>query len=646
MNTLATPILDDVSTPDDLRGLSTDILPALAQELRSEMIDAVSGIGGHFGAGLGVIELTIALHYVFNTPDDRIIWDVSHQTYPHKILTNRRDAIRTIRQQGGLYGFTKRSESPYDPFGAAHSSTSISAGFGMAIARDQLGKDHQVISVVGDGAATGGMIYEALLNVGASDSQMLVILNDNGMSISPSEGALTNYLNSVVAKDGIMDDARVAEAIEKLGQRDMSPKDRISPALASEDTMFGQMGCHYIGPIDGHNLEHLVPVLAAIKDQNKGPVFLHIITEKGKGHPFEKTHKENYHAVGKFCPKSGEMAPKIAAGAPTFTKVFAESLIEEAKKDERIVALTASMPSGTGLDIFGAAFPDRTFDVGIAEQHAVTFAAGLACDGMKPFATIYSTFLQRAYDQIIHDVALQNLPVRFAMDRAGLVGNDGATHAGSFDLAYLSCIPNMVIMAAANEAELTHMVSTAAAYDDGPSAFRYPRGAGFGVERPAAGQILEIGKGYIVQEGTKVAILSLGGRLDEAMKAAKILEVNGLSTTVADARFAKPLDTDLIERLAKEHEVLLTIEEGSSGGFGSSVISHLAKAGKLQSGAKIFPMTLPDRFIAHGSPVQQYTDAGLMSVNIVNRVMSIMSQGAGDIETATALQIQNIHAAE
>jgi len=393
-------------------------------------------------------------------------------------------------------------------------------------------------------------------------------------------------------------------------------------------------------------LDHLVPVLAAIQKENAGPTFLHVITEKGKGHPFEKPHKENYHAVGKFCPKSGEMAPKIAAGAPTFTQVFAESLIEEAKTDERVVAVTASMPSGTGLDIFGAAFPERTFDVGIAEQHAVTFAAGLACDGMKPFATIYSTFMQRAYDQIIHDVALQNLPVRFAMDRAGLVGNDGATHAGSFDLAYLSCIPNMVIMAAANEAELTHMVATATAYDDGPSAFRYPRGAGFGVERPVKGQTLEIGKGYIVQEGTKVAILSLGGRLNEAMKAAKVLEVNGISTTVADARFAKPLDTDLIERLAKEHEVLLTIEEGSSGGFGASVITHLAKVGKLQSGAKVFPMTLPDRFIAHGSPVQQYTDAGLMSVNIVNAAMNMISLGTDAFDPTIQSHIPKIHAAE
>ncbi len=643
---LKTPILDKISTPDDLRKLDSDSLIPLADELRNEMIDAVSGVGGHFGAGLGVIELTVALHYIFNTPADKIIWDVSHQTYPHKILTGRRESIRTIRQKNGLYGFTKRSESEYDPFGAAHSSTSVSAGYGMAVARDQLGEDFNVISVVGDGAATGGMIYEALLNVGASERQMLTILNDNGMSISPSEGSLTNYLNSITAKNGLMDDQQIQQAIDGLPQNQLTSKHTIDARLASEDTMFGQMGHHYIGPVDGHNLDHLVPLLTAIRDKSAGPVFLHIITEKGKGHPFKVPHKENYHAVGKFSPQSGEMAPKISGAVPTFTQVYADSLINEAKQDPAIVAVTAAMKSGTGLDIFSKEFPERTFDVGIAEQHAVTFAAGLACEGLKPFATIYSTFMQRAYDQIIHDVALQNLPVRFAMDRAGLVGNDGATHAGSFDIAYLSCIPNMVVMAAANEAELTHMVTTAATYDDGPCAFRYPRGAGFGAERPETGSILEIGKGYIVSEGTDVAILSLGGRLNEAIGAAKILKENGISASVADARFAKPLDTELIERLASEHAALITIEEGSSGGFGSSVITHLAKAGKLDGKTKVFPMTLPDRFIAHGSPVQQYIDAELMAKNIADRAMSLVSTGKKEFKSVTPMPGQKIYAAQ
>ena len=642
MKMLKTPVLDGVSTPTDLKKLDVDILPRLAQELRAEMINAVSGIGGHFGAGLGAIELTVALHYVFNTPDDKIIWDVSHQTYPHKIITGRRDSIRTIRQKDGLYGFTKRTESEYDPFGTAHSSTSISAGFGMAVARDQLGEDNKVISVIGDGALTGGMAYEALLNVGASDSQMLVILNDNGMSIAPSEGALTNYLNSVVAKDGLMDEARLNAAIAELSTIDKSAPDY----LARAETAFGQLGCHYIGPVDGHNLDHLVPVLTAIRDDSKGPVFLHIITEKGKGHPFAEPNSQNYHAVGKFCPETGKMAPKIAGNAPTYTQVYAESLIQEAEKDERIIAITAAMPSGTGVGVFQKAFPQRTFDVGIAEQHAVTFAAGMACDGMKPFATIYSTFMQRAYDQIVHDVALQNLPVRFAMDRAGLVGNDGATHAGSFDLAYLSCLPNMVIMAASNEAELMHMVSTAAGYDDGPIAFRYPRGCGMGVDRPAHGTPLTIGKGEILMEGTKIAILSLGGRLFEALDAALTLNASGLSTTVADARFAKPLDTDLIERLAREHEVLITIEEGSSGGFGASVMTHLAQAGQLQSGAKIFPMTLPDAFVSHGSPQQQYEEAGLMSRNIVDRALAMLGISKADLERPSASAVRKIYAAK
>jgi len=628
--TSKTPLLDTVNTPYDLKKISKSDLPALANELRTEMIDAVSGIGGHFGAGLGVIELTTALHYVFNTPDDKIVWDVSHQTYPHKILTGRRDRIRSIRQKDGLYGFTKRYESEYDPFGAGHSSTSLSAGFGMAIGRDFAGQDNKIISVVGDGAATGGMIYEALLNAGASDSQFLVVLNDNGMSIAPAQGALTNYLSSVVQCRGLMSDAQIAEHIESL----ISSGAASHEELAQCQTFFEQLGFHYIGPVDGHNLDHLVPILETIRDKTSGPVFLHIITEKGKGHPFETPHKENYHAGGKFCPNTGVMAPKSAGAPPSYTKVYADSLIHHALQDEKIVAITAAMPSGTGLDIFGAVFPERTFDVGIAEQHAVTFAAGLACEGMKPFCTIYSTFLQRGYDQLIHDVALQNLPVRFAMDRAGLVGNDGATHAGSFDLAYMSCLPNMMIMAAGDEAELVHMMATAAAYDDGPSALRYPRGAGIGVKLPEIGQVLDIGKGRVLKQGSQIAILSLGGRLGEALCAAETLETRGLSTTVADARFAKPLDIDLIESLAREHEVLITIEEGASGGFGAHVLTHLARTGALDNGLKIRPMTIPDQFISHGSPTDQYVEAGLMANDIVNTALDALGQSDSGVSHA------------
>jgi len=620
--TSKTPLLDTVQTPKDLKIIAKADLPQFADELRSEMIDAVSGIGGHFGAGLGVIELTTALHYVFNAPDDKIIWDVSHQTYPHKILTGRRERIRSIRQKDGLYGFTKRTESDYDPFGAAHSSTSISAGFGMSIGRDFAGEENKVISVVGDGAATGGMIYEALLNAGASDSQLLVVLNDNGMSIAPAQGALTNYLSSVVKCRGMMTDAQIADHVQNMMSSGAASHDE----LAQCQTFFEQLGFHYIGPVDGHNLDHLVLLLEAIRDKTSGPVFLHVITEKGKGHPFETPHKENYHAVGKFCPDTGTMAPKSAGGPSSYTKVYADSLIDAARQDEKIIAITAAMPSGTGLDIFGAAFPERTFDVGIAEQHAVTFAAGMACEGMKPFCTVYSTFLQRGYDQLVHDVALQNLPVRFAMDRAGLVGNDGATHAGSFDLAYLSCLPNMMIMAAGDEAELVHMVATAAAYDAGPSALRYPRGAGLGVELPETGQILEIGKGRVLKQGSHVAILSLGGRLGEALSAAEILSTRGLSATVADARFAKPLDINLIERLAREHEVLITIEEGASGGFGAHVLTYLARAGALDKGLKIRPMTIPDAFISHGSPTDQYIEAGLMARDIVNTALGALGQ--------------------
>ena len=622
--TLKTPLLDQVKNPDDLKSVDPRDLKTLADELRAEMIDAVSGIGGHFGAGLGVVELTVALHYVFNTPDDRLIWDVSHQCYPHKILTERRDRIRTIRQKGGLYGFTKRSESAYDPFGAAHSSTSVSAGFGMAVGRDLIGKDNKIISVLGDGSASSGMIYEAMLNAGASDSQLLVILNDNGMSIAPALGGLTNYLKCLVDSRGVQSGGALSEQLKSVIAEG---RERVTK-LSATSTFFEQFGFQYVGPVDGHDIDQLREVLETIRDDAKGPILLHAITEKGRGHPFGDTHKENYHAVGKFCPAKGEMAPKAPAPAPTYTKVFADSLIEQADKDDKVVAITAAMPSGTGLDIFEKAHPERMFDVGIAEQHAVTFAAGLACEGLKPFCTIYSTFLQRGYDQLVHDVALQNLPVRFAMDRAGLVGNDGATHAGSFDLAYLSCLPNMMIMAAADEADLVHMVATATAYDAGPSALRYPRGAGQGVDLPKSGEVLPIGKGRIMRQGSKIAILSLGGRLYEALEAAEKLQAHGLSTTVADARFAKPLDTELIEQLAREHEVLITIEEGASGGFGAHVLTHLARAGCLDKGLKIRPMTIPDRFIDHGSPKDQYVDAGLMAADIFATALSALEDNA------------------
>ncbi len=626
---VSTPLLDKIEIPADLRKLKSTQLAQVAEELRLETIDAAAESGGHFGAGLGVIELTVALHYVFNTPRDRLIWDVSHQAYPHKILTGRRSMIRKIRQRDGLYGFTKRTESEFDPFGAAHSSTSISAGLGMAVARDLKGGDNNVVCVIGDGAMTAGMAYEAMNNAGALDSRLTVILNDNGMSIAPAVGALTNYLSWLVSSRPFLSLRDIAKQMAKRFPRGIQTAaaraDEYARGMVFGGTLFEELGFYYVGPIDGHDIDTLVPILENVRDAgNMGPILVHVVTEKGKGNPFGGEHKEKYHAVGKFDPETGEVF-KGKSNAPSYTSVFAQSLIKQAEKDDSIVAITAAMPSGTGLDKFQEHFPDRTFDVGIAEQHAVTFAAGLATEGLKPFAAIYSTFLQRAYDQIVHDVALQRLPVRFAIDRAGLVGQDGATHAGTYDVAYLSCLPNMVVMAAADEAELVHMVATAAQIDDRASAFRYPRGEGVGVEMPEEGVPLEIGKGRIIKEGSKVALLSFGARLQECLKAAAELDGHGLSTTVADARFAKPLDTDLIARLVREHEVVITIEEGSIGGFGSHVLHFLATSNMLQSGANVRPMFLPDRFVGHGAPKEQYEDAALQSQHIVEEVFAALN---------------------
>ncbi len=631
--THATPLLDTIRTPEDLRRLPRDKLPQLAKELRAEVIDAASVTGGHFGAGLGVVELTVALHYVFDTPHDRLIWDVSHQAYPHKILTGRRDRIRTIRQKGGLHGFTNREESPYDPFGAGHSSTSISAAMGMATARDLAGVENRnVIAVIGDGSMSAGMAYEAMNHAGATDTRLIVILNDNGMSIAPAVGALTNYLSWLVSSRPFLtlrDMAKqLASRFPRMLKEAAARADEYARGMVLGGTLFEELGFYYVGPIDGHDLDTLVPVLENVRDARElGPVLVHVVTEKGKGHPFKTDHPEKYHAVAPFDPETGEMK-KSGSNAPTYTEVFARALIAEAERDERIVAITAAMPSGTGLDKFAERFPDRMFDVGIAEQHAVTFAAGMAAEGLKPFPAIYSTFLQRGYDQVVHDVALQKLPVRFAIDRAGLVGNDGATHAGSFDIAYLTCLPGMVVMAAADEAELMHMVATAAAYDEGPIAFRYPRGPGVGVELPERGEVLEIGRGRLLREGTDVAILSLGTRLQEALRAASLLqEEHGLSATVADARFAKPLDTGLIERLAREHRVLITIEEGSVGGFGAHVLEHLALHDMIGPRLKVRTMTLPDRFIPHGTMAEQYEEAGLTARHIVIRALEALDLG-------------------
>jgi 1-deoxy-D-xylulose-5-phosphate synthase len=630
-----TPLLDRINVPADLRRLPESDLRQVADELRAELIDAVSITGGHFGAGLGVVELTVGLHYVFDTPNDRLIWDVGHQAYPHKILTGRRDRIRTIRQGGGLSGFTKRSESEYDPFGAAHSSTSISAGLGMAVARDFKGERRNVIAVIGDGAMSAGMAYEAMNNAGSMDSRLIVILNDNDMSIAPPVGAMSAYLSRVLSSKSFLSLRHLAsEAARHLPKRleHMARRaEELARSFVTGGTLFEELGFYYVGPIDGHNIDHLLPVLKNVRDSSEtGPVLIHVVTEKGHGYLSAEQADDKWHSVAKFDVVTGAQA-KSSSKAPSYTSVFAKSLIKEAEKDERIVAITAAMPSGTGLNLFGDAFPKRTFDVGIAEQHAVTFAAGLATEGMKPFAAIYSTFLQRAYDQIVHDVAIQKLPVRFVIDRAGLVGNDGQTHAGSFDVAYLGVLPGFIIMAAGDEAELVHMVATCVAIDDAPSAVRFPRGDGVGVALPEIGVPLEIGRGRIMREGTTIALLNFGGRLAECLKAAQELGAYGLSTTVADARFAKPLDTDLINRLVREHEVVITIEEGAIGGFGSHVLHHLAMSGQLDHGLKIRTMVLPDVFLEHDSQNAQYDAAGLNARHIVATALATLGREIAEL---------------
>ncbi|MCT7663028.1 1-deoxy-D-xylulose-5-phosphate synthase [Shinella kummerowiae] len=635
--TPATPLLDKVRIPADLKAVDDRDLPQLASELRVEMIDAVSRTGGHLGAGLGVVELTIAIHKVFDTPKDRLIFDVGHQCYPHKILTGRRDRIRTLRQEDGLSGFTRRAESEYDPFGAAHSSTSISAGLGMAVAADLSGDHRNVIAVIGDGAMSAGMAYEALNNAGALDARLIVILNDNDMSIAPPTGAMSAYL------------ARLASGRTYMGFRDFGKKltaylgKKVDRAITravehargyvTGGTLFEEMGFYHIGPIDGHSFEHLLPVLRNVRDNSKGPVLIHVVTQKGKGYPPAEAAADKYHGVNTFDVITGAQA-KAKPNAPAYTSVFAEALVQEAGFDEKIVAVTAAMPNGTGLDKLAAAYPSRTFDVGIAEQHAVTFAAGLAAEGYKPFCALYSTFLQRGYDQVVHDVAIQGLPVRFPIDRAGFVGADGPTHAGSFDTTYLATLPGFVVMAAADEAELKHMVRTAAAYDDGPISFRYPRGEGVGVEMPARGEILEIGKGRLVKQGSKVALLSFGTRLADCLLAAEDLDAAGLSTTVADARFAKPLDHDLIRQLARHHDVLITIEEGAVGGFGSHVLQFLAMEGLLDHGLKVRPLVLPDIWMEQAKPDAMYAKAGLDRAGIVSTVFQALGQKAVGIGAA------------
>ncbi len=635
-----TPLLDQCTIPADLRKLDESDLPQLIDELRSEVIDAVSVTGGHLGAGLGVVELTTAIHYVFNTPDDRLIFDVGHQCYPHKVLTGRRDRIRTLRQGGGLSGFTKRTESEYDPFGAAHSSTSISAGLGMAVARDLSDGDNHVISVIGDGAMSAGMAYEAMNNAGFRDSKLIVILNDNDMSIAPPTGALSAYLARLTSSKSFLKlrdiGKHLAENLPKTWQKRAALAEEYTRTMwSASGTLFEELGFYYVGPIDGHNIDHLLPVLRNVRDANVGPVLIHCVTQKGKGYAPAETSADKYHGVGKFDVITGDQV-KAVSNAPSYTKVFGQSLIQEAEKDDKIVAVTAAMPSGTGIDLFGKAFPDRTFDVGIAEQHGVTFAAGLATEGYKPFAAIYSTFLQRAYDQVVHDVAIQKLPVRFAIDRAGLVGADGPTHAGAFDVAYLTCLPDFVVMAAADEAELRHMVATAVAIDDRPSAFRYPRGEGVGVEMPERGVPLEIGKGRIISQGSSVALLSFGTRLEECRIAAEKLSGYGLPTTIADARFAKPLDHNLIRQLVAHHEVLITIEEGSVGGFGAHVLQFMAKDGLLDAGLKVRTMVLPDRFIDHDKPNLMYAEAELDAPAIVSTVFEALDreQIAGELDGA------------
>ena len=627
----ATPLLDKIQTPKDLRQLTDGELKRLADELRQETISAVSETGGHLGAGLGVIELTVALHHVFETPADRLIWDVGHQCYPHKIITGRRDRIRTLRAPGGLSGFCKRAESEYDPFGAGHSSTSISAGLGMAVARDLSGGDNNVVAVIGDGAMSAGMAYEAMNNAGAMDSRLIVVLNDNDMSIAPPVGAMSAHLARLISGGTYRSFRRwMKQAARKVlpgrWQRQAARVEEFTRGFWTGGTLFEELGFYYVGPIDGHNLDHLLPVLRNVKKMQNGPILVHVVTQKGKGYGPAEESADKYHGVSRFNVVTGTQEKAAPGGPPGYTKVFAKALIEEAKADDKVVAITAAMPSGTGLDKFGEEFPDRSFDVGIAEQHAVTFAAGLASEGYKPFAAIYSTFLQRAYDQVVHDVSVQKLPVRFAIDRAGLVGADGPTHAGSFDTAFLTCLPNMIVMAAADEAELMHMTATAAAVDDRPTAFRYPRGNGTGVDLPARGIPLEIGKGRIVREGSTVALLCFGARLGECLAAADELSGFGLPTTVADARFAKPLDVDLIRDLAKNHEVLLTVEEGSTGGFGGHVLHQLAADGLIDGALKVRTLVLPDRYIDQGKPAAMYAAAGLDADGIVKAVFTALGK--------------------
>ncbi|MGI4955814.1 MAG: 1-deoxy-D-xylulose-5-phosphate synthase [Janthinobacterium lividum] len=627
----ATPMLDRVQTPADLRNFSAEQLRQVADELRAETVDVVSTTGGHLGASLGVVELTVALHAVFDTPRDRLLWDVGHQAYPHKILTGRRDRIRTLRQPGGLSGFTRRSESEYDPFGAAHSSTSISAGLGMAVAHDLQGiEDRHVVAVIGDGAMSAGMAYEAMNNAGARRGRMLVVLNDNDMSIAPPVGAMSAYLSRLMSSRSFLNlrdlAARMAKHFPRGLERTARRAEEYARGILTGGTLFEEMGFYYVGPIDGHNLDHLLPVLRNLREaEEAGPILLHVITKKGHGYAPAEASPDKYHGVSKFNVITGEQA-KAPPGPPQYTRVFADALIAEAEADSRIVAITAAMPSGTGLDRFAKRFPERTFDVGIAEQHAVTFAAGMATEGMKPYCAIYSTFLQRAYDQVVHDVVLQHLPVRFGIDRAGLVGADGATHAGSFDLAYLGCLPGIVLMAPSDEVELMDMVATSAIIDDQPSAIRYPRGESTGLELPVRGTPLAIGRGRILREGSAVAILSLGTRLADSLRAADELGARGLSTTVADARFAKPFDTAMVEQLARHHAVLVVVEEGSIGGFGAHVLQHLAMRGLLDGGVKVRSMTLPDYFIDHNTPAAQIVEAKLGARDIVATVMNALGQ--------------------
>jgi len=634
-----TPLLDTVNTPEDLRQLGKDQLRQLSDELRAEMIDAVGQTGGHLGSGLGVVELTTAIHYVFNTPEDKLVWDVGHQCYPHKILTGRRDRIRTLRQGGGLSGFTKRAESEYDPFGAAHSSTSISAALGFAMANKMQGQPGRGIAVIGDGAMSAGMAYEAMNNAEQAGNRLVVILNDNDMSIAPPVGGLSAYLARMVSSSEYLGLRTMASKIaKKLGRRvwgGLEKAEEYARGMATGGTLFEELGFYYVGPIDGHNLEHLIPVLENIRDSEQGPVLIHVVTQKGKGYAPAENSADKYHGVAKFDVVTGEQK-KSKGGPPAYQNVFGETLAKLANTDPRICAITAAMPSGTGVDKFANAHPDKSFDVGIAEQHGVTFAAGLAAQGMRPFAAIYSTFLQRAYDQVVHDVAIQNLPVRFAIDRAGLVGADGCTHAGSFDVTYLATLPNFVVMAAADEAELAHMTYTAAEYDEGPIAFRYPRGAGTGVAIPEELEKLEIGKGRIVREGSKVAILSLGARLEEAKKAADLLEAKGLSTTVADMRFAKPLDTALIEKLMRSHDVVVTVEEGAVGGLGAHVLTFASDEGLTDSGLKVRTMRLPDVFQDHDDPAKQYDEAGLNAPHIVDTVLNALRHNSAGVEEARA----------